>query len=52
MPEGGVGGRGKGEMGKTCGQKQVAEKIRQRRSCIAQRLSVPPGQTPVHTGDG
>ena len=33
-----------------CGQ-QVAEKVRQRRSRIAQRLSAPPGQTPIHTGD-
>ena len=29
-----------------------AEKGRQRRSRIPQRLTVRPGQTPVHTGDG
>jgi hypothetical protein len=31
---------------------QDAEKDRQRRSRIAQRFNVWPGQTPVHTGDG
>ena len=31
---------------------QDVEKARQRRSRIAQRLNVRPGQTPVHTGDG
>ena len=31
---------------------QAVEKARQRRSRIAQRLNVRPGEMPVHTGDG